>query len=196
MIYLRKIGLIILGLSIFTLIGCDSDDPAPIQPVRGTITDLELNFEELDDMGNPTGTTLTFSASNPNGIEINQTPLETIRIDEGKSYRLRLQLTDTRDNIDINAQILNDPEDYQFFFLGSTLIGSSATMNYSYNDDQIGLDGDVSVSFTSIFAGQMRIVLRYELNKDWPGADDPNFQNFEDAGGRTDLDLTFPVEYN
>ncbi len=195
MIQLKNLRLLLLVLSVIVLASCDSDDPAPIQP-RGTITDLALNFEELDDTGNPTGTVLTFNVTNPSGIELNQTPLETIRIDEGKSYRLRLQLNDAINNGDINFQILNDPEDYQFFFLGSAMIGSSATMDYNYNDDQIGLDGNVRVSFTSIFAGQMRLVLRYKLNKDWPGADDPNFEGFEDAGGSSDLDLTFPVEYN
>jgi hypothetical protein len=42
----------------------------------------------------------------------------------------------------------------------------------------------------------MRVVLRHDLNKNFPGASNPNFANFVQAGGETDLDLTFPVVLN
>jgi hypothetical protein len=42
----------------------------------------------------------------------------------------------------------------------------------------------------------MRVVLRHDLNKGFAGANNPTFANFVQAGGETDLDITFPVILN
>jgi hypothetical protein len=42
----------------------------------------------------------------------------------------------------------------------------------------------------------MRVILRHDLNKSFAGANSPTFQNYEQAGGESDLDINFPLVIN
>ncbi|MFN3802783.1 MAG: hypothetical protein ACK4SB_14025, partial [Belliella pelovolcani] len=72
-------------------------------------------------------------------------------------------------------------------------------LTYVYDDEDgdgnpIGLRGFVTVAESpAVNNAQFRLVLRHDLNKGFPGANNPNFENFVNAGGETDLDIIFPL---
>jgi hypothetical protein len=99
---------------------------------------------------------------------------------------------------DITKEILEEADEHQFFFLGTAVTGNIITV--TYNDPSgklIGLQNRAVVSSSpGTNNAQLRVVLRHDLDKNFPGATNPNFANFVQAGGETDLDITFPVIIN
>ncbi|MDF2158083.1 hypothetical protein [Algoriphagus sp. CAU 1675] len=186
----------LLSLS-FGFLSCESEDPV-MENEGEVITDVNLNFTELDDSGNPVGLTFTFNASDSEGIEIGGSPVvQTVTLTKGKTYRMEIEVKNTIENEDITEEILEEAAEHQFYFLGTAFVGSSAPLTYIYDDESgelIGVRGIVTVEeFPGFNNAEMRIVLRHDLDKNYPGADDPNFENFVLAGGETDLDIRFPL---
>jgi hypothetical protein len=177
---------------------CKSDDPEP-ENEGEVITDVTLKFTELNSAGAPVGTPLEFSATDPDGLELGAGPtIETITLGRGKTYLMEIFLFNSIENEDITEEIEEEKEEHQFFFLGSAFTGT-AIMTYVYDDEDIdgnpvGLRGIVNtIGFNN---AQMRVVLRHDLNKNFNGANNPHWENFVQAGGETDLDITFPVVLN
>jgi|SRR5690606_2818789 len=177
---------------------CESDDPVPENDGE-LITDVTLTFQELNEGGVPVGTPFSAKASDPEGIEIGSTPtIETVTLSKGKSYRMNITVANSIAGEDITAEILAEADEHQFFFLGTVF--SSNILTIAYDDpsgELIGLQNELTVSATpSSNNGLMQVVLRHDLNKSFDGATNPNFANFAQAGGETDLDITFPVVIN
>ena len=177
---------------------CKSDDPVP-ENEQELITDVNLKFTELNSAGAPIGTPVEFSATDPDGLEIGTGPtIETITLGRGKTYLMEISLFNSIENEDITEEIEETKEEHQFFFLGTAFTGT-AILTYTYNDEDIdgnpvGLRGIVNtVGFNN---AQMRVILRHDLNKNFSGANNPNWLNFVQAGGETDLDVVFPVVLN
>lgn len=192
---IKKPWIYALAALMFGFASCESEDPTP-ENDEEVITDVTLAFTELDASGNPTGLTFTFTASDPQGIELGNPTIETVSLDKNKTYRMQIEVFNSIENEDITEEIEEEDDEHQFFFLGSAFVGSSAPMTYTYNDMQLGLDGTVVVGNSSINSSEMRIVLRHDLNKGFAGASNPSFENFVQAGGSSDLDITFPVTLN
>src|SRR5690606_4640515 len=116
---------------------------------------------------------------------------------KGKKYIMTIDVANSIANEDITEEILEESDEHQFYFLGSAWVGDSAPLTYAYDDpigELIGIQGIVSVMETpTTNNGQLRIVLRHDLDKNYPGADNPNFVDFASAGGESDLDITFPL---
>ena len=78
----------------------------------------------------------------------------------------------------------------------------SPILTYVYDDEDedgnpIGLRGFVTVaSSPASNNAQFRMILRHDLDKSFSGINNPNFENFVQAGGETDLDITFPLVLN
>ncbi|MCL6258185.1 hypothetical protein M3O96_03750 [Aquiflexum sp. TKW24L] len=177
---------------------CKSDDPEP-ENEGEVITDVTLKFTELNAAGAPIGTPLEFKATDPAGLELGNRPtIATITLARGKSYLMEISLFNSIENEDITEEIREEKEEHQFYFLGSAFTGT-AILTYTYGDEDIdgnpvGLRGIVqTIGFNN---AQMRVVLRHDLNKNFAGANNPNWANFVQAGGETDLDITFPVILN
>ncbi|MCH6200619.1 hypothetical protein MMU07_13615 [Aquiflexum sp. LQ15W] len=190
--------LIILSAFVLTFSSCKSDDPVP-ENEGEVITDVILKFTELNSAGSPTGTPIEVKAIDPDGLELGNSPtIETITLGRGKTYLLEISLFNSIENEDITEEIEEEKEEHQFFFLGSAFQGT-AILTYSYDDEDIdgnpvGLRGIVqTIGFNT---AQMRVVLRHDLNKNFTGANNPNWENFVQAGGESDLDITFPVVLN
>jgi hypothetical protein len=190
--------LILLSAFALTFSSCESDDPVP-ENEQEVITDVTLKFTELDAAGAPVGTPLEFTASDAEGIELGTNPtVETITLERSKTYLLEISLFNAIENEDITEEIDEEREEHQFFFLGSAFAGT-AILTYTYDDEDadgnpVGLRGFVeTIGFNS---AQMRVVLRHDLDKSFSGANNPNWENFVQAGGETDLDITFPVVLN
>ncbi|WP_297336094.1 hypothetical protein [Algoriphagus sp.] len=196
----HKLPIYALSISLFAFASCESEDPV-IENDGEVITDVNLNFTELDASGNEVGTPLTFNASDAEGIEVgNALTTDDIELEAGKTYRLDIEVLNSIENEDITEEILEEGDEHQFYFLGSAFEGSSAPLTYAYDDESgelIGVSGIVTVSSSPGFNNaQFRVVLRHDLNKDFPGATNPSFSNFTEAGGESDLDVTFPLILN
>ncbi|MFD2201109.1 hypothetical protein [Shivajiella indica] len=193
--------LLLLFAIVFVFSSCSSDDPVP-ENEEELITDVTLIFTELDENNNPIGTPLEFKASDSQGLELGSSPtIETIALNTGKKYLLEIELFNSVENEDITEEILEEADEHQFFFLGTAFI-SSPVLTYTYDDEDlngnpVGLRGFVQVSPAPGFNNaQFRLILRHDLNKDFTGANNPNWENFVQAGGETDLDITFPLVLN
>ncbi|MHA7131887.1 hypothetical protein [Algoriphagus namhaensis] len=193
---MKKAWVYVMAVAAVGFTACESDDPV-VENDEEVITDVVLKFTELDNAGNPTSTMLEFTASDPQGLENGSGPtIETITLDQNKSYRLQIEVLNSIENEDITEEIEEEDDEHQFFFLGSAFVGSAAPMTYVYNDDQLGLDGRLTVSTSSFNTANMRVILRHDLDKSFPGTDNPSFENFAAAGGSSDLDITFQVVLN
>ncbi len=187
--------LIAAGMMAFT--ACESEDPA-VENDGEVITDVTLTFTELDASGTAVGSPFSFKASDPQGIEVGASPtIETVTLSSGKTYQLDIEVFNSIENEDITEEILEEGDEHQFYFLGSLFVGSPAPASYAYNDaggELIGLRGIVTMqSSPGTNTAAMRVVLRHDLNKNFEGATNPHFANYEQAGGESDLDILFPV---
>lgn len=192
---IKKPWIFVLAALMFGFASCDSDDPEP-ENDEEVITDVTLTFTELDAGGSPVGLAFSFTASDPQGIELGNPTIQTVVLEKGKNYLMDISVFNSIENEDITEEIEEEADEHQFYFLGSAFVGSSAPLAYEYNDAQVGLDGTVSVSSSSFNSANMRIVLRHDLDKNYPGADNPSFEDFNMAGGSSDLDITFPLTLN
>lgn len=195
---LRKLPIYLFASLAFGFASCESDDPTP-ENEGEVITDVTLIFQELNTSGSPVGLAFSAKASDPEGIEVGATPtIETVRLAKGKNYRMSIMVTNSIESEDITAEILAEADEHQFFFLGTAFSGNILTIAYDDpSGDLIGLQNKLTVSSSpGTNNAQLRVILRHDLDKNYPGATNPNFQNYEQAGGETDLDITFPVVIN
>ncbi|WP_296700041.1 hypothetical protein [Algoriphagus sp.] len=196
--YFKNFYVLSAILFAMTLVSCESEDPV-MENDEEVITDVTLRFTELDNSGATIGDPFEFVASDPQGIELGSPTIETVNLTKGKSYRMEILLYNSIADEDITEEVQEESDEHQFYFLGSAFIGSPV-LTYTYDDpsgELIGLRGNVVVSqSTGLNNANMRIILRHDLDKSFPGADNPNFQNFVAAGGETDLDITFPLVLN
>lgn len=192
---------LLLGMMIFSFSSCVSDDPVK-EKEQELITDITLTFTEVNASGQEIGQPVSFKASNPEGLELGNNPtIETVNLTIGKRYLLKLELKNSIENEDITEEILEEANEHQFYFLGTAFVGTPI-LTYTYadqdqNGNPLGISGFVKVSETpAINNAQIRIVLRHDLNKSFQGANNPNWENFVQAGGETDLDISFPLVLN
>lgn len=191
--------LLLLSVSIFS---CEKDDPVP-EIDQELITEMTLLFEEVDGTGAVVaGSAFEVVARDAQGISLGSTPqIEDISsLVPGKTYQLSITLYNDIAKEDMTGEIVAHGDEHQFYFLGSALVGDTASLGYTYLDQDadgypLGLKGTVSVS-DNVSMGSFRVVLRHGLNKAFSGADQPNFENYETAGGESDLDITFQVKFS
>ena len=195
---LKKVSLYLLALVAFGFASCESEDPEKENDGE-VITDVTLKFQELNASNALVGSVFSFKASDPQGIEVGKTPtIQSISLAKGKKYQMTIEVTNAIKGEDITQEILTEAAAHQFFFLGQVFDSSFFSIQYAdAGGIALGLKTTVTVSSsTGTNNSNMRVVLRHELNKSFPGASNPNFANFAQAGGETDLDLTFPVILN
>jgi len=198
----NKFSLVLLLTLATTLLSCSKDDPVP-ELDQEVITDVTLTFTEVDDNGNSLGGSLEYVASAAEGIELGgNLEIDVINgLESGKRYLLEVSAYNGIAEEDITAEIEEEADEHQFYFLGSAFMGNTSFMEYNYNDEDengqpIGLKGFVTVdeSLTSN-NGQIRLVLRHALDKSFEGAENPHWEDFVQAGGESDLDITFEVTF-
>ncbi len=192
---LQKLPIYLFAILAMGFASCESDDPVPENDAE-VITDVTLTFQELDATGAAVGTPFTAKASDPEGIEVGATPtIETVTLAKGKNYRMNITLTNGIEGEDITEEVLEESDEHQFFFLGGAFTSNILTIAYDDpSGELIGLQTDLTVSSSpGTNNTQMQVILRHALDKSYPGATNPNFQTYEQAGGETDLDITFPV---
>ena len=194
----KRLPIYLLAALAIGFASCESEDPTP-ENEGEVITDVTLNFQELDGSGNSVGTPFSAKASDPEGIEVGATPtIETVTLGKGKNYRMTITVTNAIEGEDITAEILAEGDEHQFFFLGKAFTDN--ILDIAYDDpsgELIGLQNKLTVSSSpGTNNTQIQVVLRHDLDKNYPGATNPNFADYVQAGGETDLDITFPVVIN
>jgi len=195
---LKNVSLYLLAVLVFGFASCKSEDPTKENDGE-VITDVTLKFQELDAANALVGSVLSFKASDPQGIEVGKTPtIQSISLAKGKKYQMTIEVANAIKGEDITQEILTEAAAHQFFFLGQVFESSFFSIQYAdAGGVALGLKTIVTVSSsTGTNNSNMRVVLRHDLNKNFPGASSPTFANFAQAGGETDLDLTFPVILN
>jgi hypothetical protein len=195
---LKKASLYFLALLAFGFASCESEDPEK-ENEGEVITDVTLKFQELNGSNALVGEILSFKASDPQGIEVGKTPtIQSISLTKGKNYQMTIEVTNSIEGEDITQEILEEAEEHQFFFLGQVFDSSFFSIQYAdAGGIALGVKTNVTVSAsTGTNNSSMRVVLRHDLDKNFPGVRNPNFANFVQAGGETDLDITFPVILN
>ena len=180
-----SLSLLVLGTLFFT--SCDKDDPEIpngeelITTVTYTMTpagggaDVVLSFTDLDGDGGdePTIVGGTLSANT--------------------SYSCSLELLNEANDPteDITEEISEEDLDHQFFFTSDL---SDLTVNYTDQDSEgnpVGLSTTVATG--SAGSGEMTIILRHEPNKSADGVSDGLIAN---AGGESDIEVSFPIDVN
>ncbi len=134
--------------------------------------DVVFKFEDLDGDGgnNPVITT------------------DTLGIDTTYSGVLRLLNESTNPIDEITTEVEAEADEHQFFFNYS---GSSLTIEYDDADGDgkpLGLDTEINT--TTAETGTLTIILRHQPDKSAAGVMDGDVTN---AGGETDIEVSFPV---
>lgn len=197
----RLLSTLLLVLSVF-IFSCEKDDPVP-EIDQELITELNLVFEEVTESGNVVpNSRFEVTAKDAEGISLGSSPQieDIVSLVPGKVYQLSIELYNDIADEDMTEEIAHHGDEHQFYFLGSAFVGNAAFLEYSYLDEDengkpIGLKGRVTVD-ESVSTGSFRVILRHGLNKAFTGADQPNFESYETAGGESDLDITFQVKFN
>lgn len=195
---LTRLPIYLFAILAMGFASCESDDPEEENDGE-VITDVTLNFQELNASGAPIGLITSFKASDPQGIEVGSSPtIQNVTLTKGKTYRMTIVVFNEIEKEDITKEILEEADEHQFYFLGTAVTGNIVTITYDDPSGKlIGLQNRAVVSSSpGTNNAQLRVVLRHDLDKNFPGATNPNFANFVQAGGESDLDITFPVIIN
>lgn len=176
-----------LGLLIgcfFFLTACEKDEPAIlneeelITTVTYTLTPVSggqsvvLSFKDLDGDG---GVAPIITGGN---LSANET------------YSGSLDLLNEAESpvVSITEEIQEEDEDHQFFY-----VSNIAGLSISYDDED---SNGAPVGLMSLLAtgnagsGTLSIILRHEPDKNASGVSDGDLQN---AGGETDIEISFPI---
>jgi len=164
--------------------GCDKDDPEPpieeelittLEYVLSTPNnpDITLRFEDLDGDGG-------------NDPVITGGTLQQFTSYEGVITLLNESETPTEN---VTEEIEEEDEEHQLFFQ-TTIPG----INVEYTDEDadgnpIGLTSTLTTSAAG--SGTLSITLRHEPSKDGAGVSNGDITN---AGGETDIEVTFDIE--
>ncbi|WP_448518287.1 hypothetical protein [Rhodoflexus sp.] len=179
------IGLYALLFTVVVLSGCNRKDPEP-ENEKEAINRMEVVFTPVGG-----GSAVTFLFSDPDGDGGNPPTITAPALRARTAYNVTLTLSkeDGSKREDKTAEILAEADAHQFFFI----INPATLLAHRYNDVDknnrpLGLRNVMETQAAG--SGTLRIVLRHDLNKAFPGL---NSGNFQQAGGETDIDVTFSV---
>lgn len=178
-----------LALMLFAT-SCDDDEAAP-DNAEEVITDLVYTLTP-DNSGGGAAQTVVLSFNDPDG-DGGTAPTVTVSgpFVSGTTYTGAIVLTNNTETPgeDITAEIAEEDDEHQFFFTGSS--GLNLEVAYNDQDDDmnpIGLSTTVTAGAAS--TGDFTVILRHEPDKDAAGVKEGNIGN---AGGETDIEVTFSV---
>ncbi len=178
----RLLPLLLLAL-LFTVTSCEKDDPDvneeelittltyTLSPVGGG-ADVVMTFRDLDGDGGDapviTGGTL----------------------DAGVQYNGAITLLNEAESPaeNITEEVEGEDLEHQFFYETSVAGLTVAYADMDADGNPTGLA--TTVSATTVGSGTLKVTLRHEPNKSGEGVADGNITN---AGGETDIEVTFDV---
>lgn len=169
--------------------GCKRDDD-PITPMVPTneeelITTLDLHFHSANDIEHKH---FTFTDLDGDGGSAPIIEADTLSIDSIYSVEIEVLNASGSPVEDITAEIQAESAAHQFFFRPS---GANVTVAYADTDANgfpVGLQSVWSMGGAS--NGTIVVTLRHQPDKTAAGVSDGDITN---AGGETDIEVTFPV---
>ena len=187
---MKKINLLLAigALSALFVTSCKKDEPeAPVIPNEEEVI-TTLNYT-LTPEGGGTSVTLTFQDLDGDGG--NAPVISEGTLAANTTYNGSVELLNELENPaeNITEEVEEEALDHQFFFETSV---SDMSVDYDDMDDNgnpIGLATIVTTDAAS--TGTLTITLRHEPSKDASGVSTGDITN---AGGETDIEVTFNVE--
>ena len=176
-------GLTVAALAL-SVTACDDDDPI-----------VDVNEEELI-------TTVTVGLNSPSGqVTLISRDLDgdggndavvtggTLAANTAYTFNVSFSNETETPPEDVTAEVREEDEEHQVFFEAIGLDG----VTFAYGDEDedgnpVGLTGTMTTGAAG--AGDLRVVLRHEPNKDGEGVSEGNLAN---ADGETDVDVRIPV---
>lgn len=170
-----------LLLAVTIVTSCDDDDPEPVNEEE-LITTVNVTFTNQADQSVVTATFRDLDGDGGNAPVITNPTL-----DANANYSVTVEFldeSDANDVEDITEEVEEEGDEHQVFFV----VGSGLNFTYTYGDtdgagNPLGLIGTGATGAAG--SGNLNIVLRHEPTK-------PN-TGLSDAGGETDIDVTFNV---
>jgi|TARA_B110000977_G_scaffold195511_1_gene274082 hypothetical protein len=191
---MKKINLL-LALGVFSMLfitSCEKDEPEdPIIPNEEEVI-TTLNFTLTPDGG---GTPVVLSFQDLDGDGGNAPTISEGTLDNNTIYNGSLELLNELEDPaeDITLEVAEEELEHQFFY--ETLFPTELSdVNIAYNDlDEEGNPIGLSTVLTTgeMGSGTITVTLRHEPNKDAAGVSSGDIAN---AGGETDIEVTFNVE--
>jgi hypothetical protein len=184
----------LLIAALFTIGACKKDDDVPVTPTdppneEEVITTAILTL--IDTVGAVDDTSrLIFRDVDGEGGNAPEITSDTLT--NGHHYLgfIRL-LNEAGDPVeDITEEVEEEATVHQFFF---EVTGAALTWTYAdtdVNGKPIGLRTSWDAPAGPASSGSLKVTLRHEPDKNAPGVSDGDITN---AGGETDLEVTFPV---
>lgn len=187
---MKKTNLLALGM-IFSLVfiaSCKKDEPAdPVIPNEEEVI-TTLNYTLTPSGG---GTPVVFSFKDLDGDGGNDPVLVEGSLSANTSYSGAIELLNELESPaeDITEEVKDEATDHQFFFQTDV---NGLSIDYADNDANnhpIGVETKVSTQAAG--TGTLTITLRHQPDKSATGVSTGDISN---AGGETDIEVTFNVE--
>jgi len=182
---LSKLWYLLLLPGMLFLTSCNDDDDPIIENEEEVITTMTYS---LSPMGGGDAVTLSFVDLDGDGGDVPTITGGTLAANTTYNGVLSL-LNEAEANVEnITEEIEEEDEEHQFFF-ASTVSGLS--VSYGDQDPSGNPVGLVTTLTTGAAAnGTLTVTLRHEPNKTASGVSDGNIEN---AGGETDIEVTFDI---
>ena len=182
--WISMIAVTVLGLA-----ACrsDKDDPAEPEPVNEEelITTLELHFHST---GGTQHRHISFTDLDGDGGDPPVILADTLSHDSVYAVEVELWNASVSPALDIAAEIAEEAEAHQFFFVVSGANAQIAYADADANGQPIGLTTTWTMGGAG--AGTSTVILRHEPDKSGTGVSGGDITN---AGGDTDLEVMLPL---
>jgi len=174
----------VLFLSLVFLTSCDKDDPVPIDEPE-LITTLIYTLTPIDG-----GTPAVLSFQDLDGDGGDEPVVTTDNLMANTTYNGSISLLNETETPaeNISAEVLEEGAEHQFFFAQTVNGISLAYTDMDEDGNPIGLSTILTTTVAQ--SGNFTIILRHEPDKNADGAAQGNINN---AGGETDIEVTFPI---
>ncbi|MEL6547641.1 MAG: type 1 periplasmic binding fold superfamily protein [Myxococcota bacterium] len=202
-----KLWKLFLLVPAFALAACGDDDNDVETPEEENEEELITSVTlTLAPMGG--GANVVVNASDDDGNGTIDT-IEPLTLTAGTTYVMTIGLLNDLETPaeDIGAEVADEDDEHQFFFLGmnvesestGTVAGAIATVSYGDMDDNgdpVGLV-DTSVVANVAGTGDLRVILRHLPDLKESGlAGDVATNGLSGLPGDSDIDVTFPLTVN
>jgi hypothetical protein len=174
----------LLGLTGISLALASCDPANPNNPNdQEVITSLKITATGLTD-------TTEFAYSDPDGNGGAAPTIDTAFLSPSSSYHIQLELLDeTKNPVDtITYEIAGESDVHQFFFSFTGVNLTSIYDDVDVNGKPVGLSNVWTTAANSV--GSVMVTLRHQPDKNGVGVSSGDITN---AGGETDIEVTFPV---
>lgn len=183
------LALLVLALTaLLTFNGCKKkEDPKPTPNEEELITTVKLKVKNT--LLTSDSTEVIWKDTDGNGG--NPPVIGTLTIKANSFYSGYLTLLDESHaghTHNINDEINNEKAEHQFFYQATGNMNNFAYVDFDQNSKPVGLR--FSFQTGAAGSGTLKITLKHKPNKSATGVSSGDITN---AGGETDIEVTFPV---